>query len=397
MATGTGRGPRSCAMRRIPNGKWELRWREPVTGQRPKRTVRDRDTARALRLDIEAALARGQSPLQWLEERAATQGPTLADVADAYLVDRARLVRPRTYNVDLAVLNAFVRWAEDTGYGDVRHLSRAVIAEWWAWLQRPHDSHTGIGTRTVTCSEGTANSHALRVSRMWRWADAPDRFAAKVPRWSEFQVREPSPAPRRPAPTWAEMDAAVLQARGWHQRLLMVMRCTGLRHSQACRLLWSDVDLDHGLLSIRGELGKSRLERRGRVVPLAPALLAELQTWGQRDGLLVPSGGKGRALNTALSTAWRNAGVRPEVWAKVDPWRKGQPAYAMRHGFITGLASAGVSFEIRSMLTGHTVGSHNVDTYTWDGGLMDLMREAVAHVPPVGASGSLSPLRKVAP
>lgn len=86
------------------------------------------------------------------------------------------------------------------------------------------------------------------------------------------------------------MDACIAAARGWHRKLAIVLRMTGLHVSQAMGPLWSDLDLDRGILVFRGELGKSPSEKRGRVIPVSPHLVEELKTWGEREVWLVPSG-----------------------------------------------------------------------------------------------------------
>lgn len=63
------------------------------------------------------------------------------------------------------------------------------------------------------------------------------------------------------------MDTVIAALKGWHQRLAIVLRLTGLRCQQPMGLRCSDLDLERGRLTVRGELGKSRQEQRDRILP----------------------------------------------------------------------------------------------------------------------------------
>jgi integrase len=135
-----------------------------------------------------------------------------------------------------------------------------------------------------------------------------------------------------------------------------------------------DLDLEAGLLRIRPELGKTRAEKRGRIVPVSHHLLAMVPGWPEDpDGWLVhvpPHARRGedgpgryegapkrRAWNAQLSGAWLRAGVRPEVWdtqpSEDGRRHNGHPAHAFRRGFITGLQVLGAPIEDVQYLVGH--------------------------------------------
>ena len=207
-------------------------------------------------------------------------------------------------------------------------------------------------------------------------------FASRRPPQRRIEVRT-SPS----TPTWAEADACVEHCIGWRRNLAMVMRYTGLRVQQAMGLRWDDLDLDTATLRMRGELGKSRQERAGRIIPVSPHLVAEVQGWGVREGWLVEAGGRAteRRLacrSHAVGGAWRRAGVREEAW-------KGRPQHAFRKAFVSGLIGAGASREAVEHLVGHSLGLAGVYT---DSDVLGL-RAAVALVPAIGA-GNVGPLRR---
>jgi len=109
-----------------------------------------------------------------------------------------------------------------------------------------------------------------------------------------------------------------------------MLGCTGLRVGETMQLLWSDVNLATGQLTIRPETDKSK---RGRVIPLSPFLLSELEGWGLREGFIVPKNGNGnRARQPAagyMTHRWKKAGVRaagvhrrsaPRLWRPLAEW-----------------------------------------------------------------------------
>ena len=175
-----------------------------------------------------------------------------------------------------------------------------------------------------------------QVERFWSWAYDSDRYGEFIPRPRRLEMREETPR-TTVAPTFAEMDACIRCAHlDWHQRLLVIMRYTGLRVSQAREMLWTDFDPKGLFLSIRPELGKTARERAGRRIPYSRHLRAEMLTWsGSRTGTVVPARHWREAIRHTRS-AWEKSEVRREVWDGPDG-RTGQPHHAFRKGVETGL------------------------------------------------------------
>ena len=206
------------------------------------------------------------------------------------------------------------------------------------------------------CRNGGRNLDTRRrmvedVILAWEWAENDDEYGEVVPRPRRLKLgREPGNP--TVAPTWKESMACVMATQGWHRQVAGLLYYTGLRVQQVMMLRWEDFDLDHAVLSFRGELGKSEHERKGRLEPVSTHLVAELMSWGPGLGFIVQSGrargGPRERMFRArdMSRAWARAGVRALAW-------QGQPNHAFRKGFITNLKRAGADNEAVEFLVGH--------------------------------------------
>lgn len=333
---------------------YTVRWRDRA-GCAHSRQCPDKRTAEQLRAEIIRAHALGGD---WSPAPLARAAPSVADAMQAYLDDRARVWSPATARPRFYRLDAFVRWAEGEGADTVADLSRDLLARYHGHLR-------------ATCAELAAGQTVRAVETWWSWLLDHDDYASSTPRLRRLEMPDAAPVLDPIAPTWAEMDAAIgACSTDWHRRLLVVGRCAGLRPGQILRLDWRDVDLDGVTLRIRPDLGKSKQERRGRTVPIAPALLREIETWAPREGRLVPAAPSGIDYDT-WHRIWERAGVRPAVWR--------QPAHTLRKGFKSGLLTAGASWVAVEYLMGHALGIGGVYT---DPAAMGL-KAAVAHVPAI--------------
>ncbi|HJN76397.1 MAG TPA: site-specific integrase [Myxococcota bacterium] len=219
------------------------------------------------------------------------------------------------------------------------------------------------------------------VFQAWEWLDNQDEYEETVPRPRRFDMRRQPQSPTL-APTWAEMAACVGATQGWHRRVGLVLYYTGLRVGQVMQLRWSDFDLDHAsgpLLTIRGELGKTKHERMGRVVPVSAHLVEELRTWERIEDWLIVSprkrGGARERMFRArdMGRAWERAGVPQAFW-------KQRPDHAFRKGLISGLKREGADDEAVEQLVGHKQVGQRA-TYIDPDALP--MREAVRLIPRV--------------
>lgn len=289
----------------------------------------------------------------------------------AYVLDCDRVFKRGTAVRIALAMDLFRRFLKGRGALTVADFSRQLMTDFNAWLARPENSRHGKKAR----SPETVIKNTSIVQRLWQWAyDRDDHGMVPPPK----RLKMPS-APGRVtvAPTWAEMDACIAAcATEWHRQLAILMRFTGLRVNQAMGLKWSDFDFERATLTVRGELGKTAQEMRGRVVPISPHLSALMQHWADDGGYVVKSKrmGKGRertARARDMARAWARAGVRAAAWF--------QPNHAFRKGFVSGLKRAGADTDAVEVLVGHSLGLRGVYT---DADAIPL-RTAVALIPPL--------------
>lgn len=324
--------------------KYIVRWWDRSKRQHT-RTCPDMRTAKTLQREIESALALGRDwqPAQSREEA------DITTIAAEFLANRANRLRSATLTYYGGLLDTFVAYLRAHHSADratslpASLLSRSVLEQYHEWL------------RTTPIRKGQLRTAAtIRkmvevVYTLWQWAEASERWPG-LARPRKIEVAK-APAKAVQAPTWEQMGRAVKKCGGWHRQLTMVLYYTGLRCGETLQLLWSDVDLERGTLTIRPEISKTN---KGRIVPLHDALL---RVWRQpdqwtrnEDGWVVASPYKLRQPKTSrLGDVWERAGVPPHVWER-------SPHHAFRRGFKSGLLSLGAPPDAVDYLQGHTLG-----------------------------------------
>jgi integrase len=364
---------------------YRVRWR--YRGRARSHTCPDLKTARRVRSEIERCLALGED---WEPRSRSGAVPALTGedgLFASWLRDQERLVSDSSLRRKAIACRRFAlflraRWPR--GALTVDYLSRDVLAEWH--LQLLGDD----------LAEHTASVYVQDVAQAWAWGHDSDLFGADTPRPRLPQMPKVMPRQARPAPTWAEMDAVVEASRNHgngptYYRIALIQRYTALRSGQAHRLRGSDFDLARDRLRIRGELGKSNGERRGRDLPLHPALKAEVATWGRLDDSPI-CGDLGYIQYVTLQAILKEAGMLGPDEERLPQWAG--PTHAFRHGVITGLGLAGVPTHLVAYLAGHTQ-SVTLEVYTDFGAMWAGLTDAVSRIPIVGDSGSVASLDAV--
>lgn len=350
-----------------PRGKPRVRWTDP-DGTPHARTCATEKAARELCRAVQFAEDTGK---RWTDHDEGTpQAPTLRAVSAAWITACERRLAPRTVTNRAQHVDAFLIW-----YGlaaDPSRLSRLTMETYWDHVRTPATGRY-IHRRTET----TARKHVETIHLLWAWAYGREEYEPFIPRPRPMDLpRKPAKTPRA-APTWAQMDAAISACDSWRRCALIVMRCTGLRVQQVMGLRWEDLDTQTGLLTIRGELGKPGSERTGRIIPVAPVLLAEwragdLASWDDA-AWIVPCPHAHRLMRARdVALVWKWASVSESAW-------KGRPDHAFRAGFQTELAAMGVARESREYLVGHAQPGQDVSYIEAVRGLR--LVETVAKIP----------------
>jgi integrase len=375
--------------------KWLVRWRQPDGTERARRCP-TRKAADALKLAVETAVSCGKAwhpevvvevpALVELDEDDRLTGGLFADYMEARKPKLAAGTR-RAYDRSLRRFATFVALRHPRAERvTVDLLTKDAVEGWFGSLVDP-DSETSIGV-------SSARLAVTAVYSAWDWAYDSDTYKDAVSRPRRFDMPMPTTTPAI-APTWDQMDAVIAKAYHlalvapeihgmhreawlWRARLCTLLRFTGLRvDEQVMRLQWSDFHLEAQELVIRGELGKSRRERAGRVIPLSPFLCDALAGWGKREGFVVAPHKISRTSQPArMAQLWELAKVPERVWGVSEGRSKASVHHAFRKGFKTGLSRLGVAQEVRDFLVGHHRGidEHYLDTYAQ-------ARAAVALIP----------------
>ena len=155
-----------------------------------------------------------------------------------------------------------------------------------------------------------------------------------------------------------EVRALVATAPAEWKTPILLSFYAGLRLGDAIRLDWQAVDFSKGLLTFKAQKTK-RLES----LPLHPKLRRHLeQIAGDTAGAISPKlAGQAIDGRSGLSRQFSNivneAGLGVPEGKKLEGNRRRFTAktfHSLRHGFVSSMANAGVSKELRMKLAGHT-------------------------------------------
>ena len=131
-----------------------------------------------------------------------------------------------------------------------------------------------------------------------------------------------------------------------HRAMLIVAYGAGLRVSELCALIPTDIDSQRMLIRVRAGKGD-----KDRYVMLSPRLLATLRAYWRlrppRGPYLFPSPRPGKALSRmAVFHVVRRAARRAGLRKRVNP-------HMLRHCFATHLLEAGTDIRVIQVLLGH--------------------------------------------
>jgi integrase len=168
---------------------------------------------------------------------------------------------------------------------------------------------------------------------------------------AESQMREPFTA--------QDVNLLVQEASEEWQTAILLGFYAGLRLGDAVRLDWRSVDFEKGLLSFKAQK-TGRMEN----IPIHPMLAAHLgRIAGDTGGKISPSlarqciagrSGLSRQFLDIVRRAGMDTGVEEEKREGKRRRFTTKSFHSLRHGFVSSMANAGVSKELRMKLAGHT-------------------------------------------
>jgi integrase len=235
-----------------------------------------------------------------------------ADI-ERWRVERIKTAKAATINKDLSALKAAINWGVKRGLLDVHPLAR---------LERLQERDSKTIVRYLLPEEKARLMVALDEH-----AEALKRGRESHNEWLDERGRELMP------------DVA-----DYLKPMVIISLNTGIRRGSLFGLLWSDVDFEGRVLTLRGEEGKSGKINR---VPLNDAAFRAFHEWRGRltgDGLVFPSPKTGKRLGdckTAWKTLMRKANIENFRW------------HDMRHDFASQLVMKGVDLNTVRELMGH--------------------------------------------
>lgn len=167
----------------------------------------------------------------------------------------------------------------------------------------------------------------------------------------EAQVREPFKV--------QEVGLLVTEAPAEWKTVILLGFYAGLRLGDAVRLDWRSVDFEKGMLTF-----KAQKTGKQESLPIHPTLAAHLgEIAGDTGGKISPSLAKlsisGRSgLSRQFLDIVREAGLDTGAEEKKREGKRrrftAKTFHSLRHGFVSSMANAGVSKELRMKLAGHS-------------------------------------------
>ena len=161
---------------------------------------------------------------------------------------------------------------------------------------------------------------------------------------------------------------------------------TGLRLRDVADLQWNAINSEEQKITVT-----TRKTRKDVTVPIHPQLASWLQeqTRGIGKAPVFPTlAGKSGAGKSGLSMQFKRmmerAGIQGRLLREANGQGRSQSSlsfHSLRHGFVSAMANAGVSQEIRQKLTGHASAQMNTQ-YTHHE--LELLRAAVSVIPSIG-------------
>ncbi len=239
------------------------------------REIRSKAEAGAVLDEMRMAMRAGTFDARGLA--APKVGPmTFRELAEIYREQHVipkRLAMGKNYTWSV---KPFVDRFGDRALGDIR---TADVQDFIADLRKPRAVHRR-GVRVL--SPSAVNRIVDLLRHMLNWAVGRELLTSTpFKRGSETLIKKFQEDNKRRRRIDEREEAALLAQAPTHiQALIVAAIDTGMRSGEMLALRFADIDLERGLITLRGETTKSR---KTRLVPISTTRLREVFAWLRRD------------------------------------------------------------------------------------------------------------------
>lgn len=355
-------------LQRERDGRWTLR--VCIRGKRISRSTGTDDRAAA-----EAYLERFLAPLGRGRERL-----KLADVWHEYeRSPNRRDLAPSTLTSKRIVWMHFARWIEHQHLEitELKHITSGVIAEYLSDLKVDHTA-------------STYNSRVCVLREMFRVLS--EKAGLFDDPWAGVCLRNDDSHSRREL-SKDEVDRLFVSAAKQgtdYRRLFAVGIFTGLRLGDCCRLSWSEINLNEGVIQVIPEKTKKYANKRPVTIPIHAQLAEVLSETPEKErkGYVIPALAEDYntrmwRLSGAMKKIFESAGVKMSV--KIEGRSRLTPEatfHSLRHTFVSISANAGVPLHVVQSIVGHESTAMTRHYYHEN---IDALRRAVSAIPSFGS------------
>jgi integrase len=348
------RGHHEGTLRLRADGRWEAKFTLP-NGKRPSVYGKSRADVRA---KMDEALGKAKKGIDLKGER-----QTLDLFLTAWLDDVAR---PRLRPSTLKGYESYIRKhiAPALGYITLAALTPQDVQTFLNGCTK-----TGLSPRTVQQIRAILRS-ALAQAQRWGYVERNVAALADPPRQIKSQIQ----------PLTASQAQRLLNGTSdeWYGPVFAVALFTGMRQGELLGLTWKDVDLDHGVLTVRTALQrvdkvwtlvepKSATSRRAVTLPVAAVAALRRQRATQGEARLALGGWPdafGLVFTTELGTPVDGPNLTrlfQRRLVRLDLPR--QRFHDLRHACASLLLVEGVPMKTIQDVLGHSQISLTADTY----------------------------------
>jgi integrase len=315
---------------------WIVQYR--ASGRQRRETIGDArrvnlKAARAAAQKRFAAVALGGDPQEVKAEARARAAMLVGPQADRYLAGKKPLVRANTYVADHRYLAVYWKPLRSMS---VDRITRRLVAARLGEIVHEHGVTAAARARQSLSAffgwlmrEGIADSNPVIGT-----SDPGSRLKSRDRVLTAGELR-------------AIWKACPETDFGWIVKLLML---TGARRDEIGGLVWSEINLDNGMLTIPGERTKNHHALK---LTLPTAAISIINSAPRRAGREFLFGGSGGAFSAwSYSTLQMNARIAELFGSPIDAWR----IHDIRRTVATGMADLGVLPHIIEAVLNHRSG-----------------------------------------